>query len=97
MKSRDGKRARNPSGVGEGDLGEIRIVDEDVGNGDLYEKLLALNPREPPHAPLLHEGRDLVVVRYGATDRRESVLLPLLLTEPDEAGGAVVADLGDVV
>jgi len=44
-----------------------------------------------------HEGRNLGVVGNGASYGVETVLLFVLLFEPDEAGGAVVAHLHDVI
>jgi len=43
------------------------------------------------------EGGDLGVVGNGASYGVEAVLLFVLLLEPDEAGGAVVAHLDDVI
>jgi hypothetical protein len=93
LERRDREGSGDPGGVGEGDLPGPGIVDVDVGDGDPDEELLALDPSKSPHAVLLHEARDLRVVRHRAPNRSEPVLLLALLLQPDEPGGAVVAHL----
>ena len=60
------------------------------------EKLMEFTDFSNDHAAVLDEGRDLIVVRDVSADGAEPVLLALLL-DPHEPGGAVVADLDDVV
>ena len=72
-------------------------ININIGNGDQKEELLALNSGEATEAALLDKGRNLGVVQDSASDGDESMLLFLLLFEPDETGGPIVADLEDVV
>lgn len=97
LKCRDRKGLGDASGIGEGDLGGVRIINGDIGYGDPDEELLGLDTCKSPHPTLLDEGRDLRIVGNDAADCREPVLLHPLLLEPDEAGGAVVSDFDDVV
>jgi hypothetical protein len=73
-----------------GDLPGPGIIDVDVKDGDSDEELLALDPSEPPHAVLLHETRDLRVVRHRAPNRLEPVLLLALLLQPDASLSPVI-------
>jgi hypothetical protein len=90
LERRNREVSGDPGGVGEGDLPKPRIVDVDVEDGDPYEELLALDPSELPHAVLLHEARDLHVVRHHAPKRSEPVLLLALLLQPDTSLSPVI-------
>ncbi|KAE8055515.1 hypothetical protein FH972_012351 [Carpinus fangiana] len=90
LERRDREGSGDPGGVGEGDLPRPMIVDVDVGDGDPDEELLALDPSEPPYAVLLHEARDLRVVRHRVPNQSEPMLLLALLLQPDASLSPVI-------
>ena len=71
-------------------------IDVHVTDSDPDEELLALDPGHALHLAVLDEGRHLGAVRDLPPDLLEGVRERLLLAQPDEAGGAVVAHLLDV-
>lgn len=73
------------------------VLDGDIRNGDPDEELLALHTGQMLHLTVLHERRHLRVVPDAPPDRAEHVRLALLLPQPHESGGLVVADLDEVV
>uniref|UniRef100_A0A0A0KKM9 Uncharacterized protein n=1 Tax=Cucumis sativus TaxID=3659 RepID=A0A0A0KKM9_CUCSA len=97
------QKRRNREGLGnssrstEGDLTRVLLVNINFRNGNPKEKLLALNSSETAEASLLDEGRDLRVVQDSASNGGEPVLFFLLLLEPNETGGPIVADLKNIV
>lgn len=97
QKRRDREGLGNSSRSTEGDLTRVLFVNINIRNGNPKEKLLALNSSETAEAALLDEGSNLSVVQDSASNGGESVLFFLLLLEPNETGGSIVADLKDVV
>lgn len=90
-----GRRKGPPEAGGglESDPFRLRVVDVHVGEGDPDEELPALDAGHPLHPSVLHERRHLRRVRHRPTDRLEHVRGGLRLSQPHEAGGAVVAHL----
>lgn len=89
----DGVGPPEAGGGLEGDLGGVVLVDEHVGEGDPDEELLGLGPGDALHPAVLDEGGDLGGVRDLPADLLEGVGDGLLLAQPHEPRGAVVADL----
>lgn len=92
------REAVGEAGAGlEGDFPGRRIVDVHLDDGEPEQELLGLHPGHLLHLALLHDGRHLGGVRHLPLDLLEGVVLLLLLDQPHEAGGLVVAELLDVV
>ncbi|CAL9769279.1 unnamed protein product [Musa acuminata subsp. burmannicoides] len=89
----DREGAADPGGGLEGDPLGLGIVNVHVGDGDPDEELPALDPGHPFHPAVLHEGRYLRRVRHRLSDGLEDMGGGLVLPQPHEPGGPVVADL----
>ncbi|URE15062.1 hypothetical protein MUK42_10706 [Musa troglodytarum] len=93
LESGNGEGTADAGGGLEGDPLGLGVVDVHVRDGDPDEELPALDARHPLHTAVLHEGRHLRRVRHRLADSLEHVGGGLLLLQPHEPGGPVVADL----